>query len=419
MTTLHRPRSFRALVPLLAALFGCLVAAAPVVLAAEVPAPSSLGAGATFETLQVGKTVYQRVQVRSVNARSLMISHAGGLASIRLRDLSPELQAAFGYNPDADAAADLALKNAQFHAEQKAEQKRAKEAAPKSGPPAARRPAGGAPFDALLQSFGQPPEIRPGVDLRPQFMQLALNVKNQGPRPSCAVFAIVSALEFQNAQLTGQPERFSEEYLVWATCKTLNRAPRARPAEDPDAAPAENENSENLDSADEGFALSEVVTALRAFGVPLQTSMPYSFSKTLAADPPRETIDEARRHRRVSVFALPGRDEATRISNLVQALDAGVPVAVGLRWPAWRALRSGYLDQQKPLEGNGHAVTVVGYENKTGAIKDTVFVFKNSWGVKWGAAGYGYATYDYFNHNLVDSALLEVEPGEAPKPSRP
>ena len=323
-----------------------------------------------------------------------------------------QCQAAFGYNPETEAAADAALKSAQTLAEQK----RPKETPPNSGPAGAKRPSGNAPFDALLQSFGQPPEIRPGVDLRPKFFELALNVKNQGPRPSCAVFAIVSALEYQNAELTGQPERFSEEYLVWATCKTLNRARRA-PAET-DPAGAGTENSESLDGADEGFALSEVVTALRAFGVPLQTSMPYSFAKTIAADPPREVIDEARRHRRVSVFALPGGDEATRIANLVQALDAGVPVAVGLRWPLWRTLRSGYLNEQKPLEGGGHAVTVVGYENKTGAIKDTVFIFKNSWGVKWGAGGYGYATYRYLSRNLIETALLEVEPGGAPKSSR-
>jgi len=120
----------------------------------------------------------------------------------------------------------------------------------------------------------------------------------------------------------------------------------------------------------------------------------------------------------VSVFALPGRDQPTRIANLVHALDAGVPVAVGLRWPQWRTLRSGYLSAQKPLEGTGHAVTVVGYENKTGALKDTVFIFKNSWGVHWGASGYGYATYGYLDKNLVDTALLEVEPGDSPKPAR-
>ena len=394
----------------------CAVLAASLASAADQsPALGHLGVGATFDTLQVGKLAYQHVQVRSVNARSLMIVHAGGLASVRLRDLAPELQAAFGYNPEAEAAADAALKSAQLQAEQK----RPKDAPPKSGPAGAKRSSGSAPFDALLQSFGQPPEIRAGVDLRPQFIALALNVKNQGPRPSCAVFAIVSALEFQNAQLVGQPERFSEEYLVWATCKTLNRAPRAPAASEPDNAGADADNTEKLDSADEGFALAEVVTALRAFGIPLQTSLPYSFSKTPAADPPSEVIEEARRHQRVSVVALPGRDEATKIANLVQALDAGVPVAVGLRWPAWRALRSGFLDQQKPLESNGHAVTVVGYENKTGAIKDSVFIFKNSWGVKWGAGGYGYATYDYFLHNLVDTALLEVGPGDPAKPSRP
>ncbi|MSU23048.1 MAG: hypothetical protein EXS32_04410 [Opitutus sp.] len=366
---------------------------------------ANLGAGATFETLQVGKISYERVQVRSVNARSLMVSHAGGMASIRLRDLTPELQAAFGYQPEADAAADATLNAAQKHA---------KENAAKAGAATATA-ATGAQFDRLLQSFGQPPEVRPSVDLRPFFFELALNVKNQGPRPSCAVFAIVSALEFQHARLTGKPQQFSEEYLVWATCKTLNRAPRVRP--EAGVAGTDAENSEALDNVDEGFALSEVVTALRTYGIPLQSSLPYTFGNTLgAADPPREIVEEARRQQRVSIIPLPGRDQAARLANLVQALDAGVPVAVGLRWPQWRTLRNPYLNGQQPMEGGGHAVTIVGYENKTGTLKDTVFIFKNSWGVKWGAGGYGFATYAYLERNLVDTALLEVQPVGARNP---
>jgi hypothetical protein len=369
---------------------------------ADPAAPARLGAGATFETLQVGATIYRHVRVRSVNPRSLIISYDDGLASIRLRDLSPELQAAFGYSPQAEAAAESAS---------------APEAgtAQKRPPPGAGRggagpnsPGAGSAFDRLLQSFGQALEIRPVVDLRPQFHELALNVMNQGPRPSCAVFAIVSALEYQNARLTGQPERFSEEYLIWATCKTLNRVPRARP--ETGGSGAETENSESLDSADEGFALSEVVTALRTYGVPLLSSLPYSFAnKPATADPPPELIAEARRHRRVSVIALPGRDQAARIANLMQALNAEIPVAIGVKWPPWRTLRTGYLSGQKPLDDGGHAICIVGYENKTGLLPDTVFIFKNSWGVNWGAGGYGYVTYGYLELNLGETALLDVE----------
>ena len=407
----RRPRCFAAR-SLLATWLGCVALAACALFAAEQPAAASrLGVGATFDTLQAGPTTYQHVRVRSVNARTLMIAHDGGLASVRLRDLSPELQAAFGYNPQSEAAADAALNEAEI----RAEQARAKENAAKSRAALSKPSAGGGQFDRLMQSFGQPPEIRASVDLRPKYFALELNVKNQGPRPSCAVFAIVSALEFQNAQLTGQPERFSEEYLIWATCKTLHRAPRVRP----DAAGGAAAQPEETDPVDEGFALSEVVTALRGYGIPLQSAMPYTFARANGeADPPGEIVAEARSRRRVSVFALPGRDQATRIANLVHTLNAGVPVAVGLRWPPWRTMRSGYLSTQPPLPEGGHAVTIVGYENKTGAIADTVFIFKNSWGVHWGAGGYGYATYGYLSNNLEETALLEVEPGEPAKAAR-
>ena len=68
-------------------------------------------AGTRIDSLTVGVTTYQEVQVRSVNARTVMITHRGGMASIRLRDLPPEWQARFHYNPLAEAAAEEAAKS--------------------------------------------------------------------------------------------------------------------------------------------------------------------------------------------------------------------------------------------------------------------------------------------------------------------
>jgi hypothetical protein len=406
MTILPTARSRYALRRYFALLCTAFVFAAAASFISAADAPAKLGVGATFETLQAGAVTYHHAQVRSLNARSMMIIHDGGLSSVRLKDLSPELRAAFGYDPQADAALDAA--------QVEAAQKLAKENQSK---PTAKKSHANAQFENLLQSFGQPPEIRTGVDLRPQFLELELNVKNQGPRPSCAVFAIVGALEYQNARLTGKAERFSEEYLVWAASKILNRAPHAQP--DMNSAGGETENPENLDGADEGFSLAEVVTAIRTYGIPLQASLPYSFAKAgTFADPPGAVVDEAKNHRRVSVISLPGRDQDTRLANLIQALDADTPVAIGLMWPAARTIRTGYVSGQKPVPGHDHALAVVGYENKTGAINDTVFIFKNSWGVKWGAGGYGYITYAYLTHNLLDAVLLDVGPPETTKSAR-
>ena len=175
---------------LVALITGILLAALPLASADE-----PLKAGAKIELLPAGKITYHDVVVRSINVRALMITHAGGMASIRLRDLSPEWQARFNYDPAAEAAADEAAKNAP------------------PPPPVVHHtrvaPKGISKFDALLQKFGQPAAVLPEVDLRPKFFQLELGVKNQGYRPSCAVFAIVSALEFQNAELSGKVEKFS------------------------------------------------------------------------------------------------------------------------------------------------------------------------------------------------------------------
>ena len=347
--------------------------------------------GARLDSLTVGATTYHQVQVRSISVHAVMITHSAGMTSIRLRDLSPEWQARFRYDAAAETAADEATKNVPPPA------------------PVVRRPRppatkGVSKIDALLLKFGQPATVQTEVDLRPKFFELELGVKSQGFRPSCAVFAIVSALEFQNAEIAGKVEKFSEEYLIWAVRKTVRRLPAANSAASADP----NEQ----DYQDEGFALGEVVAALRAYGIPLQASMPNTFGSKIDSikDPALAIVQEARNHQRVFVQQLPGRDRATLINNLVQAINAGVPVPVGMNWPGTRVV-NGYISTHKGSPNRGHAVTIVGYKAPTGRIEDAYFIFKNSWGPKWGQGGYGTVTYGYLRDYLNDAILLEVHSG--------
>lgn len=372
--------------------------------AADTPASATvrLAAGSTLDALTIGPATYRNVRIRSVSAQTAMIQHDAGITSLRLRDLSPELQQRFGYNPDAALAEAEKQKAAAASA---AEQRRQETLAAAKKARATPKPAAPAreesKLDRVLLGVGQPPEILPVVDLRSRYTELGLWVKDQGIRPSCSVFAIVSALEFQSAELSGKAERFSEEYLLWATRKTLNRPPSA-----PDA----TANPEKLENVDEGFALQEVVTALRTYGIPPLARMHSRFAGDPAAEPSADVVKEARTSRRVSVHTLPGRDAPTLVLNIVHALNAGIPVPVGLAWPAEVNYRSGHLNTQPVIPDGGHAVTIIGYKSPTGHIEDAVFTFKNSWGVRWGVNGYGSATYAYLSQHLHNAVVLEVQP---------
>jgi hypothetical protein len=343
------------------------------------------GTHAAPESLTVGTITYHAVQIRSVNTRSLVISHRDGLASIRLQDLPPDWQKRFNYDPTKEPVG---------------------EATPYSAlPPPIRRSQlqpinRRSPIDDLLGRFGQPASLATPVDLRPKLFKFELGVKNQGRRPSCAVFAIVSALEFQRAELTGQAEKFSEEYLIWATRKTVQRLPTAN------STSATEPSSED---ADEGFALFEVVEALRAYGIPLQASMPNIWNRPSHAllEPPPDIIQSARRYQRVFVHQVPGRDAPTRLNNIIHALQAGLPVPIGLAWPAGR-ISHGFIGPIAANPNAGHAVTLVGWQSATGQMKDAIFIFKNSWGPKWGQGGYGHVTYAYLRQNLHDAVWLEL-----------
>lgn len=357
--------------------------------------------GTHFDTLTTTKRVYQDVTVRQVSTRSLTVLQGGGLVSIPLRELTPEWQARFGYSAAAESDADAKLALARSTNAARVAKQRVGQI-DRTGDIIASK------FEQIVQNFGEAPELKAEVDLRPRFFELALRVKDQGRRPSCSVFAVVSALEFQNAELTGTPEKFSEEYLIWATRQTTQRIGSVLIDQ---ASPAGDQTRE--EDFDDGFALPEVVAALRAYGIPLQSIMPNALTgkmKAIAA-PPVEVIHQARANRRVFVHRIPGRDGATRVSNLLHALNAGVPVAIGLRWPNYRSSRSGFISEQKPVLDYAHAVTLVGYHSESGRLEDAVFLFKNSWGQSWGQGGYGRVTYHYLQEYLLDAILLEVQRG--------
>ena len=290
------------------------------------PEAGRIVAGKSLESLAVGKTIYRDVVVKSVTARTVMFTHRGGLASIKLRDLSPEWQERFGYDPVAEQASDEALKRAQA-------ERQARLAAAAQADKVAQARVAASRFERVLQACGQSVTPLAEVDLRPRFRELELHAKNQGRRPSCAIFAVVSAIEYIHAENTGKAEKFSEEYLIWATRKSLQRPYQAEP-------------TMTGEDADAGFALTEVVMALRSYGIPPERAMPNTMGRAIdaVAEPAPEVIAAARSRTQGSVFQVPGRDNATVLNNVIHALNAGLPVAIGTAWPRFFNMRAALLN---------------------------------------------------------------------------
>jgi len=238
------------------------------------------------------------------------------------------------------------------------------------------------------------------ADFRADFRALGIGIRNQGRRPSCAIHAVVGALEYLEGRRRGQAENLSEHYLYWATLKTLGRY---------DQAQLWNARGEDDDA---GFLLPEVLQAMRTYGIASVDEAPGlgDGPKDQGIEQPSEAIVQAARKRSgIRSFAVPGREKDILLGNIVHALNAGSPVVVGMAWPYYNSIRkSAYLERQKPRPGYGHAVTLVGYRCPSGRLEDISFVFRNSWGSKWGAGGYGFVKYKYIKENLFDAHVIET-----------
>lgn len=98
------------------------------------------------------------------------------------------------------------------------------------------------------------------------------------------------------------------------------------------------------------------------------------------------------------------------LKSIKQVLVSGKPIVIGIliysSFESTNVFNYGVIPipdiNNEDLLG-GHAVLLVGYDDKT-----KVFKFQNSWGIEWGDKGYGYIPYQYVLDNNLAFDLCTV-----------
>ena len=207
-------------------------------------------------------------------------------------------------------------------------------------------------------------------DLRPLFGE----VRNQGPRPTCLAFAGSDA----HAALRPGWMPLSCEFAFYHAQRRAGRPPGR------------------------GALLSEMLEALRKDGQPEEAGWPY-----LAATPsdatswmPPDNVGP--------LFGRAGETRAPSLDKIIQELDADRPsILLLMLSPAFYAPSAGGVIH--PTAGEGpdparrHAVVAAAHGTIDG--ERTVLV-RNSWGGRWGAAGYGWLTETFLAPRLFAAAML-------------
>lgn len=207
-------------------------------------------------------------------------------------------------------------------------------------------------------------------DLRPLFGE----ARNQGPRPTCLAFAGSDA----HAALRPGWTPLSCEFAFYHAQRRAGRPPGR------------------------GALLSAMLEALRKNGQPEEVGWPYLVATP--SDAASWTLPD-------NVGPLFGRAGETRtpsLDKIIQELDADHPSILLLRLS-----RAFYTPSAEavvhPAAGEGpdparrHAVVAAAHGTVDG---ERAILVRNSWGLRWGAAGYGWLTETFLAPRLFAAAML-------------
>ncbi len=139
---------------------------------------------------------------------------------------------------------------------------------------------------------------------------------------------------------------------------------------------------------DDGCEIRDAFNTITAFGVPREEEWPFDPEGILKSKPPKSVFKHAVDHKALTRQPVP-----QKLDHLLHVLSHRLPIVFGTSvFDSWDDTMNGHLPLPSIGEKSlgGHAVLITGWRADT-----REFQFANSWGPKWGDAGYGYLPVDY------------------------
>lgn len=202
--------------------------------------------------------------------------------------------------------------------------------------------------------------------------------ENQQMESSCTGYASTLALEY----LHGEKVQLSPLFVYWFARKMQNEL-----------------------NKDDGARLIDVMKVLANYGVceeRYHKSVPNT-NRDVFVEPSRMAMVNAEQYKIKNFYHL------MSLKDIKKSIASGVPVIAGVAvfntFENMKATRTGIIDMPSSKEKNlgGHAITFVGYDDKTKYVK-----FFNSWGIRWGDRGCGYLPYEYVNKYCFSAWQVEI-----------
>jgi hypothetical protein len=223
------------------------------------------------------------------------------------------------------------------------------------------------------------------VDLRPKINSFGLTPRAQGKRGTCSVFAFTQAMEFTFARRYNQRQRFSVEFLNWASNKAIG------------------------DSADGSF-FSDLWTGFTKYGICNEGTMPYKQVFDTKVEPSVAVREEAKTRRNVGLQLHwikewnPKRGlNDDELNQVLDVLSQGWPVCGGFLWPKKTVWKDSVLEMcPREQVFDGHSLLLVGYRDDPKLPGGGVLLLRNS----GGKSRDGMLTYEYVKAYMNDAVWI-------------
>jgi C1A family cysteine protease len=204
----------------------------------------------------------------------------------------------------------------------------------------------------------------PKTDLRRQCPA----VYDQGELGSCTGNAIAGAVQFDRRKLKRRPDFVPSRLFIYYNERVI----------------------EHTVESDSGAQIRDGIKSVAKLGVCPETEWPYDIAK-FAVKPPATCYRHAKKYRAIGYQRV-----VQSLAQMKGCLASGYPFVFGFTvyesFESDQVARTGVVPMPAAAEKvlGGHAVLAVGYDDTAQR-----FIVRNSWGRRWGIAGYFTIPYAY------------------------